>query len=147
MAGGENAAAVPCWECAERADRFREGIETDWYRCTSCRHEFGIDYEYSGPPDAPLWPPTPEERESILQAAMMVVRQHVIDTLATLAQARPGSISPATELGQLSPSFRLIRQWIADLQAAFDVRLPPDALRGVGTVGELAMVIARATRP
>lgn len=147
MAGGENAAAVACWECAERADRFREGMETDWYRCSSCRHEFGIDFEYSGPPDAALWPPTTEERARILQSALMAVRDRVIEKLVALVQPRPSQISPETELGQLSPSLVLIRQWVSDLQAAFGVRLPREALRGVDTVGALALLIAKATRP
>jgi hypothetical protein len=32
MAGGVHAAAMPCWECGDRADRTAEGMEDDWYR-------------------------------------------------------------------------------------------------------------------
>jgi len=50
MAGGENAEYVPCGKCSARAIRVSEGIETDWYRCTQCAAEFGIDWDGKGPP-------------------------------------------------------------------------------------------------
>lgn len=67
MAGGPYAKAVACWRCAEQADRTYEGVENDLYRCNVCGYEFGIDFDNSGLPERPLWPPTPEERAAILQ--------------------------------------------------------------------------------
>jgi len=43
MAGGENAAIVPCLKCAGPAHRTYEGQEDDHYRCSECGFEFGID--------------------------------------------------------------------------------------------------------
>ena len=69
MAGGPNAAVVPCWHCAEPANRTREGLETDSYRCTNCGCQITLDFEAFGPADRPMWPPTPEERTAILESA------------------------------------------------------------------------------
>lgn len=56
MAGGIYAAAVPCLKCAGRADRIYEGLEDDYYRCSACDYEFGIDWASAGPPLKPCWP-------------------------------------------------------------------------------------------
>ncbi len=56
MAGGIYAAAVPCLKCAGRADRIYEGLEDDYYRCSACGYEFGIDWSYAGAPSAPAGP-------------------------------------------------------------------------------------------
>jgi hypothetical protein len=59
MAGGPNAATVMCIHCAEKADRIREGMETDGYRCTVCGQTFHINWD-ENPPTAPQWPPDSE---------------------------------------------------------------------------------------
>ena len=56
MAGGINAAIVPCLKCVGRAVRTSEGIEDDWYECTECGSKFGIDWSHGGPPQKPCWP-------------------------------------------------------------------------------------------
>lgn len=56
MAGGPHAGIVPCSRCGAPADRTAEGIETDTYRCGACGHEFAIDWESAGPPEAPIPP-------------------------------------------------------------------------------------------
>lgn len=61
MAGGINAAIVPCLKCAGPAHRIAEGQEDDYYRCGGCGSEFGIDWFYDGPPQSPCWPITEEE--------------------------------------------------------------------------------------
>jgi hypothetical protein len=61
MAGGPFASAVPCMQCFARAERTGEGQETDWYRCAA-GHTFGIDWATGGPPTAPRWPPSAEDR-------------------------------------------------------------------------------------
>ncbi len=60
MAGGPNAAAVPCLACGAKAVRTYEGSEDDHYRCTACARTFGIDW-HRGAPESPCWAPTPEE--------------------------------------------------------------------------------------
>jgi hypothetical protein len=60
MAGGSNAAIVPCVNCGGKAPRTSEGLETDWYVCSECGKKFGIDWDHDGPPDKPCWP-APEE--------------------------------------------------------------------------------------
>ena len=62
MAGGPHAAVVMCLHCTGRATRVCEGSETDWYVCDECERKFGIDWS-KGAPDAPRWPPDPEELE------------------------------------------------------------------------------------
>jgi hypothetical protein len=57
MAGGPNAAVVPCMWCQGKSNRTSEGLETDWYLCEACGQKFGLDWEESGPPEAPCWPP------------------------------------------------------------------------------------------
>ena len=57
MAGGPNAAVVPCMECGARAVRVHEGFETDQYLCEA-RHAFGIDWR-GAPAEEPMWPPPP----------------------------------------------------------------------------------------
>ena len=61
MAGGENAALVPCLNCVGRAIRTFEGMEDDWYECTECGAKFGIDWSHEGPPQKPCWPLSEEE--------------------------------------------------------------------------------------
>lgn len=68
MAGGMYAAAVPCLRCAERADRVVDGLETDYYRCTACGYQFGIDWATSGPPQTPCWPISPADAQARRQA-------------------------------------------------------------------------------
>ena len=63
MAGGVNAAIVPCIKCVGRADRTSVGLENDWYKCSECGHKFGIDWSHCGPPQTPRWPLTEEEAE------------------------------------------------------------------------------------
>ncbi|MDX2009982.1 MAG: hypothetical protein SFW67_07330 [Myxococcaceae bacterium] len=64
MAGGANAAVVPCDVClfdeglVTRAQREREGVESDDYVCAR-GHRFGVEYR-RGPASEPLWPPGPE---------------------------------------------------------------------------------------
>lgn len=55
MAGGKYAVAVPCLKCAKRADRNYEGLENDYYRCSVCGYEFGIDWASAGAPLKPCW--------------------------------------------------------------------------------------------
>jgi hypothetical protein len=60
MAGGPDAAIVPCMVCLDdnaltRATRTREGVETDQYRCER-GHTFGLDWR-RGPATRPQWPP------------------------------------------------------------------------------------------
>ena len=69
MAGGPNAAVIACWRCAEPAPRVREGLETDTFRCATCGFQISLDFDASGPPAKPMWPPTPEEKAAILEAA------------------------------------------------------------------------------
>lgn len=70
MAGGPNAVHVACttcmWQASQitKATRIGEGIENDFYRCEQ-GHEFGIDWEYGGPPNAPQWPPPAELLEAL----------------------------------------------------------------------------------
>ena len=59
MAGGPNAALVPCIHCGRCAVRIGEGLEDDLYRCEA-GHDFGIDWSHGGPPAGPQWPPSPQ---------------------------------------------------------------------------------------
>jgi hypothetical protein len=61
IAGGTNAAIVPCVRCVGPAVRTCEGLEDDHYRCSKCGYEFSIDWDYDGPPQAPCWPISEEE--------------------------------------------------------------------------------------
>lgn len=61
MAGGVNAAIVPCMRCAGAAHRTSEGLENDYYKCEECGYGFGIDWSYEGPPREPCWPISEEE--------------------------------------------------------------------------------------
>jgi hypothetical protein len=74
MSGGPNAEIVPCLHCFEKAVRTSEGIEDDWYECTVCGKTFGIDWSYDGPPDAPRWPPTDEDRATFLKMKRLLDR-------------------------------------------------------------------------
>jgi len=56
MAGGVNAAIVPCLKCAGAAHRTSEGQENDYYQCGECGFEFGIDWSYDGSPQTPCYP-------------------------------------------------------------------------------------------
>lgn len=42
MAGGVNAAIVPCMRCAGPARRTSEGLENDYYKCDECGYGFGM---------------------------------------------------------------------------------------------------------
>jgi len=61
MAGGINAAIVPCIKCVGRAVRAYEGLETDGYECSECGHQFLIDWSHGGPPQKACWPLSEEE--------------------------------------------------------------------------------------
>jgi len=71
MAGGRNAAIVPCLHCAGAAHRLTEGMEDDSYRCSECGREFGIDWSYDGPPQTPRWPISEEEAKEIRRMATL----------------------------------------------------------------------------
>lgn len=71
MAGGGNAAIVPCMKCAGRANRTCEGQEDDHYRCSECGFEFGIDWSQDGPPETPRWPISEEEAQEIREKATL----------------------------------------------------------------------------
>jgi hypothetical protein len=64
MAGGPNAAVVPCDVClfdegmVTQATREHEGVESDEYVCAR-GHRFGVTYRGAPAPE-PLWPPGPE---------------------------------------------------------------------------------------
>lgn len=64
MAGGVNAAIVPCLKCAGAAQRTSEGQENNFYKCGECGLEFGIDWSGDGPPPTPCWPISAEDAES-----------------------------------------------------------------------------------
>lgn len=63
MAGGINAAVVPCLRCVGPAQRTAEGLENDYYECAECGFSFGIDWAYDGPPRKPCWPISAEDAE------------------------------------------------------------------------------------
>ena len=69
MAGGINAAIVPCLRCVGPANRTSECLENDYYKCNDCGYGFGIDWEYDGPPQKPCWPISEEEAEKRRQDA------------------------------------------------------------------------------
>jgi len=73
MAGGANAAIVPCLKCAGPAHRTYEGQEDDHYRCSECGSEFGIDWSVEGPPETPRWPISEEEAKKIREMAALVL--------------------------------------------------------------------------
>lgn len=75
MAGGPHADRVPCIHCGGCAIRRTEGLENDWYRCTQCCREFGIDWS-GGPPTTRCWPPALAADEALLlmSGAQMVAR-------------------------------------------------------------------------
>lgn len=58
MAGGPNAAVIPCIKCAGKANRLSEGLETDLYECEACQLRFLIDWSRDGPPEKPRLPLT-----------------------------------------------------------------------------------------
>lgn len=62
MAGGMNAAVVPCMKCVGRAARVSEGMENDGYECGECGFQFLIDWS-RGAPAKPCWPLSEEEAE------------------------------------------------------------------------------------
>ena len=108
MAGGSNASATACLRCAERADRLTEGLETDFYQCTSCGYSFGIDFDQGGPPSEPMWPISPississGERGELLKTVRLMVhhRGQFSVYLRLLDVAVPGSYGPtADEVG------------------------------------------------
>jgi hypothetical protein len=74
MAGGVNAAIVPCWKCAGPAQRTCEGREDDHYRCSECGSEFGVDWSYDGPPQTPCWPVSKEKAEEIRKMPTRIPR-------------------------------------------------------------------------
>jgi hypothetical protein len=63
VAGGVNAAVVPCLKCGSSAHSTHEGQEDDYYKCTECGFKFGIDWSYDGPPQTPCWPVSQGENE------------------------------------------------------------------------------------
>lgn len=69
MAGGVNAAIVPCRKCAGPAHRTSEGTEDDYYMCSKCGDKFGIDWSVDGPPQSPCWPISEEEAKKIRKMA------------------------------------------------------------------------------
>lgn len=62
MAGGINAAIVPCIKCIGRALRVYEGMENDGYECSECGNKFSIDWSHGGPPQKPCWPLSEAEK-------------------------------------------------------------------------------------
>lgn len=65
MAGGPQAAIVPCYICLDDhtltpAHRVHEGQESDVYRCAR-GHDFSIDWA-RGPATEPQWPPPDDLR-------------------------------------------------------------------------------------
>ncbi|MCA1568704.1 MAG: hypothetical protein LC803_24260 [Acidobacteria bacterium] len=74
MAGGINAATMPCLKCAGEARRTSEGQENDFYECGECGFGFGIDWSEGGPPPTPRWPISEEEAEERREAACRVFR-------------------------------------------------------------------------
>jgi hypothetical protein len=72
MAGGVNAAVVPCGKCAGPAHRTYEGQEDDHYRCGECGYSFLIDWHVDGPPQNPCWPVSEEKAEEIRKMAAQV---------------------------------------------------------------------------
>lgn len=74
MAGGINAAVVPCLKCAGAAQRTSEGRENDYYECGECGLGFGIDWSSDGPPPAPCWPISEDEAEKRRAMADSVFR-------------------------------------------------------------------------
>lgn len=50
-------AVVPCIHCFGPAARLSVGQETDYYYCTRCAKQFGIDWSNSPPVTSPCWPP------------------------------------------------------------------------------------------
>jgi len=72
MAGGVNAAIVPCLKCAGAADRTSEGQENDYYQCGECGFEFGIDWSYDGSPQTPCYPISEQETKERREMAARV---------------------------------------------------------------------------
>jgi hypothetical protein len=72
MAGGVNAAIVPCGKCAGPSHRTYEGQEDDHYRCSECGYTFGIDWHVDGPPQYPCWPISEEKAEEIRKTAVQI---------------------------------------------------------------------------
>ena len=60
MAGGTNAAIVPCLRCAG-----------DNNKCSACGKNFGINWSYDGPPQRPCWPISEEEAKNIRRLARL----------------------------------------------------------------------------
>jgi hypothetical protein len=71
MAGGINAAIVPCIRCAGAAQRTTEGQEDDQYKCSECGKVFLIDWSYDGPPQRACWPISQEEAKNIRRMARL----------------------------------------------------------------------------
>jgi hypothetical protein len=76
MAGGINAAVVPCMKCLGRADRTSEGLETDYYVCSECGHGYGIDWSHGGPPQRPCWPLSEEEAKEARRMIDLINRKN-----------------------------------------------------------------------
>jgi hypothetical protein len=75
MAGGVNAAVVPCIKCLGRAVRTGEGLETDLYECTECGFAFSFDWSHGGPPRKPCWPLSEEEMTEAKRILALLNRQ------------------------------------------------------------------------
>jgi hypothetical protein len=84
MAGGINAAVVPCLRYVGRAVRSYEGMENDGYDCSECGYQFSIDWSHGGPPKSPRWPLSQEE-----EAAAHHFRQ--LTSLRRKAPAKPSA--------------------------------------------------------
>ncbi len=92
MAGNDNARTIVCPTCLyqqgniEPAQRIREGIETDWYRCQH-DHENGICWDGEPLPDSPLWPATDKQEKAarFVRAALDTGIDHTT-ILAKLAE-------------------------------------------------------------
>ena len=73
MAGGPHAHQVMCPTCGfddgvvTRADRVREGVESDDYVC-DLGHRFGVSYR-RGPVDEPQWPPGKDDLDAVAAVA------------------------------------------------------------------------------
>lgn len=121
MASGIHAAAVPCIKCAGRADRTSEGQENDYYRCSECGSEFGIDWSYDGPPQSPCWPISEEEAAERRRLAGELARR------SSAAVSRPARAETGEGREQLEAEYRdVVRRAMPRPHAAVDYLLRAD---------------------
>lgn len=122
MAGGRFAQFITCTPCAfdgvvTRAERVRDGVETDHYRCAK-GHGFGVDWRRNAP-TTPQWPPAPAEVVAIESTRPRpVARPMVPDTV--VRRFVPGI--------RTRPADELLR-WL-DAQTIARLRLPVLLVRG-----------------